>query len=54
MTFNDFLADLTSIANAFFSSATNVFTLMTTNFILCCVIGLWLLRKVIRLFQRIL
>ncbi len=48
-----FLSDLSSIWNLVLSCLSNIFTLYTTSYILIAVLGLWVVRRIFRLFEMI-
>lgn len=53
MVFREFLGLLEDISDFLFTTMSGIFNLYTTSFILCMVLGLWVVRKVARLFDKI-
>lgn len=48
-----FLSDLSALWNLVISTLTEVFNLYTTCYILIAVLGLWVVRRIFRLFEMI-
>ena len=48
---SDFLSNLSLIGDAIFSVMTGIFTLYTGQIVLAAALGLWVLRRLVRLFH---
>lgn len=48
---SDFLSNLSLVADAIFSCMTQIFSLYTGCVVLGCVLGLWVLRRLVKLFH---
>ena len=47
------IADLRSMADAIFTLLTQIFNLYTSEIVLMGVLALWLLRKVVKVYQKL-
>ena len=48
-----FLSDLSQLATFLFGLLSSIFSLYTTAYVLIAIMGLWVLRRVFRLFEMI-
>ncbi len=49
----DFFSSLSLIGDSIFQFLTRIFNLYTGSVVLVCVLGLWVLRKIVRLIRAI-
>lgn len=53
MTIEQYLNNLSAISGVVFSTMGRIFTLYSTDFILGGVLGLWFIKRIARLFDRL-